>query len=40
MNSIHIAHPTQRDETEIAKGLVVVTYPASNKERGTKPPNK
>jgi hypothetical protein len=27
MNTIHIAHPTQRDRTEIARGLVVTTYP-------------
>jgi len=27
MNTIHIAHPSQRDESEIADGLVVVTYP-------------
>ena len=28
INTIHIAHPTQRDETEIARGLVVASYPA------------
>jgi hypothetical protein len=27
MNTLHIAHPSQRDESEIADGLVVVTYP-------------
>ena len=27
MNSIHIAHPGRRDETEMAPGLVVITYP-------------
>jgi hypothetical protein len=27
MNTIHIAHPGRRNETEIAKGLVVRTYP-------------
>ncbi len=27
MNTIHIAHPMQRDQTEIASGLVVTTYP-------------
>jgi site-specific recombinase XerC len=27
IQTIHIAHPTQRDQTEIAAGLVVTTYP-------------
>ena len=27
MNSIHVARPMQRDETEMAPGLVVTTYP-------------
>jgi hypothetical protein len=31
MNTLHIAHPAQRDETEIVKGLVVVTYPAERR---------
>jgi hypothetical protein len=29
MNTVHIAHPAGRDESEIAKGLVVRTYPAA-----------
>ena len=29
MNTMHIAHPAGRDESEIAKGLVVRTYPAA-----------
>jgi hypothetical protein len=28
MNTVHISHPDQRDESEIAKGLSVRTYPA------------
>jgi hypothetical protein len=27
MNTIHVAHPTQRDQTEIARGLFVTTDP-------------
>jgi hypothetical protein len=27
MNTLHIAHPSQRDESEVATGLTVVTYP-------------
>jgi hypothetical protein len=27
-NTVHIAHPGQRDESTIANGLVVLTYPA------------
>ena len=30
MNTIHIAHPTRPDESEIAGGLKVVTYPLAN----------
>ena len=30
MNTIHIARPNQRDETEIETGLVVTTYPISD----------
>jgi hypothetical protein len=29
MNTIHIAHPFQRDQTEIASGLFVITKPVS-----------
>ena len=36
MNTIHIAHPTRRDESEIAKGLTVVTYPLTNGGEGKK----
>jgi len=36
MNTIHIAHPTRRDESEIAKGLTVVTYPLTNGSEGKK----
>jgi hypothetical protein len=32
MNTIHIAHPAQRDETEIARGLVVMTCPVERTE--------
>jgi len=32
MNTIHIAGPTQRDQTEIASGLVVTTYPIKHGE--------
>ena len=28
MNTIHIAHPDRRDESTIAKGLSLITYPA------------
>jgi hypothetical protein len=35
MNTVHIAHPVRRDATEVAQGLVVVTYPGS--EKVTKP---
>lgn len=28
MNTVHIAHPSQRDETELANGLVLITTPA------------
>ena len=35
MNTVHIAHPDRRDETEVAQGLVVVTYPSG--EAVTKP---
>jgi len=31
MNTVHIAHPDRRDETEIAQGLVIVTYPSAKK---------
>ena len=27
MNTVHVAHPTQRDETEIEPGLTLSTYP-------------
>jgi len=27
MNTVHIAHPSQRDVSEVAAGLTVVTYP-------------
>jgi hypothetical protein len=27
MNSIHIAHPGRRDQTEMAPGLLITTYP-------------
>lgn len=30
MNTIHIAHPARRDQTTVATGLVVTTYPAGN----------
>ncbi len=29
MNTVHIAHPAARDESTIAKGLLVRTYPAA-----------
>jgi hypothetical protein len=29
MNTVHLAHPTARDESAIAKGLLVLTYPAA-----------
>ena len=29
MNTIHVAHPAARDESTIAMGLVVRTYPAT-----------
>ncbi len=29
MNALHVAHPSSRDETEIASGLYVVTQPAT-----------
>jgi len=29
MNTIHIAHPFQRDQTEIASGLFIITQPVS-----------
>ena len=29
MNTIHIAHPFQRDQTEIASGLFIITKPVS-----------
>jgi hypothetical protein len=32
MNTIHIAHPSRRDESQIAKGLKLITYPLA--ERG------
>jgi len=37
MNSNHIAHPGRRDQTEIAPGLVITTYPiklGKGKSRG------
>ena len=40
MNGLHIASPYKRSETEMAKGLVVVTYPAIDKKEVTKMPNK
>ena len=36
MNTIHIAHPDKRDETEIAKGLFVVSHPGKG-EQNRKP---
>jgi hypothetical protein len=27
MNTIHVAHPGKRDQTEVERGLVVTTYP-------------
>jgi hypothetical protein len=29
MNTVHVAHPAARDESSIAKGLLVRTYPAA-----------
>jgi hypothetical protein len=37
MNTIHIAHPGQRDESEIADGLVVATYPRIKSAKAAKP---
>lgn len=34
INTIHIAHPTRRDETAIARGLVVLTYPTPPARQG------
>lgn len=31
MNGLHLASPTRRSQTEMAKGLVVVTYPIQQK---------
>ena len=29
MNTIHIAHPTRRDESEVAQGLNVISFPVT-----------
>jgi hypothetical protein len=36
MNTIHIAHPSLRDQPEIAPGLVVITTPAATSEDRSK----
>ena len=37
MNTVHIAHPDRRDETEIARGVVVATYPRATSAKAAKP---
>ncbi len=32
MNTIHVAHPAKSDTTIVARGLVVITYPAKARE--------
>ena len=34
MNTVHIARPGKRNETEVADGLVVLTYPAEHANAG------
>ncbi|HUD71143.1 MAG TPA: hypothetical protein VMQ62_04200 [Dongiaceae bacterium] len=37
MNTVHVAHPDRRDETEIAAGVVVVTFPHGAGAKSVKP---
>jgi hypothetical protein len=37
MNTVHIAHPDRREETEIAAGVVVATYPHGASAKPAKP---
>jgi hypothetical protein len=37
MNKVHVAHPDRRDETEIAAGVVVATFPHGGSAKPAKP---
>ena len=37
MNKVHVAHPDRRDETEIAAGVVIATYPHGAGAKTAKP---